>query len=117
MEVFQVFRSRDALANALSGAMADAAQVVLLFPMETMKIKLQADATLTLEDLLKDAVEHGHLLSFYKGLYSKLVQSPQGKFQYFYTNVILKTLYKATLPAQRELTTIESLTIGYFSGK
>lgn len=111
-----MLRSREALANALSGAFADATQVVLLFPMETVKVKLQADATLTLRTLLSEAVRHGDLRLFYKGLDSKLIQSPQGKFQYFYTNAILKTLYKSSLSAPRPLSTVESLTLGYLSG-
>lgn len=112
-----VICSKEAFLSATSGAAADVCQVLLLYPMETMKVKLQADSSLKLSTLLHTILASKNLSALYTGVESKLLQSPQGKFQYFYTNIVLTTFYKKTLTSGRKLTTLEALMIGYLSGK
>jgi len=81
--------SREALSNALSGAAADAFSTVVLFPLDKIKILMQADSTLSIKEALEKVLENP-----VHGVESKLISSVQQKFQYFYVYILLKEFYK-----------------------
>lgn len=96
---------------------ADLISVIVLYPMDLIKVQTQADSELTITEainnLLKNIKNKGIIDSF-SGLEGKLYVSPQQKLQYFYCNGIFKTLYMNKMNIKK-LSTFEDLAIGYFS--
>src|SRR5687768_11395638 len=85
--------SKEAVHEAISGAVADTISSSILFPMDVLKTKTQANSKITALDVIREALKEGNLLSLWAGVESKLYTSPQQKLQYFYVFNILKGLY------------------------
>jgi adenine nucleotide transporter 17 len=88
-----VLLSRSALSSALSGAAADAFSTVTLYPLDSIKVLMQADSKLSLKEVLQLTFGE-YPLDVYRGITPKIVQGVQQKFQYFYVDVFLRELYK-----------------------
>lgn len=103
----ELLRSRDALASALSAAMADSVSTSVLFPLDSVKIRMGAH-NLSFADAVADVVRHGDM---YTGVGIKLLQGFQQKFQYFYSYAILKALFEQKLG--RKPSVPADLALGY----
>mmetsp|Transcript_6747 Transcript_6747/g.7756 ORF Transcript_6747/g.7756 Transcript_6747/m.7756 type:complete len:314 (+) Transcript_6747:134-1075(+) len=112
--LLSILTSKVALSQASAGALAQVCATLLLFPLDSVKIMVQLDHSLSALQILKDHVREGNLGRLYHGITAKLVQSPQQKFQYFYMHTLLKTLYKRSV-STREMPVSHSLAIGYLA--
>jgi len=102
-------KSKKALASALSAVLADVISTLLLFPLDVIKLRLQAgDSVAELVRFLET-----HPREVYRGVKSKVVQSAQQKFQYFYVNAILKEAFVRKFQAKPS--TGPDLLLGYIS--
>lgn len=86
-----------ALTEATSGAVGGLLSTTVLYPLDTCKIKFQAEACeggeakyRNLVDVLREAVSSGKVLSLYQGLGTKNVQSVIAGFVYFYSYSFFK---------------------------
>lgn len=113
-----IFTSK-ALSNALAGATSDAISSIILHPVDTIKIRTQADKKVTpiiaIKEMIDEIIESKNPLSPWRGVESKLYVSPQQKLQYFYTYSTLITLFKVLWSNGRMPNTLEDIIIGYFS--
>lgn len=107
----EILGSKLALSNALSGAAADAFSSAALYPLDVVKVQMQASKTHSLYDVMKHLMEHPS--EAYKGLQTKIVASVQQKFQYFYVYALLRQLY-AIRTGQKPGALVD-LVIGYLS--
>ena len=101
--------SRETLADGVSGAVADAISSTVLFPMDILKQALQTDKSATVSGILKQSGVAG----LYKGASDKLIVSPQQKFQYFYFETFLTTLFERHVG--RKTNWYEHLFLGYLA--
>jgi len=69
--------TRESLAEAVSGGLADGVSSAILFPLDVLKVRVQTDPKATVTSILK---EDG-LLALWKGVEDKWIVSPQQKFQ------------------------------------
>jgi len=102
--------SRRALSNALSGAAADVFSTSVLFPLDGIKLRMQADSTQSVGDVLE--YFRNNPTRVYNGLTTKALQGAQQKFQYFYTYALLKQIY---IRYYGNPSTLVDLAIGYVS--
>jgi hypothetical protein len=107
-----VLLSRSALSSALSGAAADAFSTVTLYPLDSIKVLMQADSKLSLREVLH-LTFGDYPLDVYRGITPKIVQGVQQKFQYFYVDVFLRELYKRKVGSKPSVGV--ELLIGYIS--
>mmetsp|Transcript_5199 Transcript_5199/g.6033 ORF Transcript_5199/g.6033 Transcript_5199/m.6033 type:complete len:310 (+) Transcript_5199:318-1247(+) len=113
-EILTVLRSPEALSSAVSAATADAVSILLLFPVDSIKLKMQADSSLSATEIIKEVLETGDLKIMYKGIEGKLIQGPQQKMQYFYAYSIMTQLYKSKTGSSI-IPTSTALLLGYLS--
>ncbi len=108
-----------ALSNALAGAASDAMSSIILHPVDTIKIRTQADKRITpmiaIKEMADEIAETGNPLAPWRGVESKLYVSPQQKLQYFYTYSTLITLFKVFWSNGRMPNTLEDIVLGYLS--
>ncbi|OQR98497.1 Mitochondrial Carrier (MC) Family [Achlya hypogyna] len=95
------------LATATSAAMGGCAASVILYPLDTLKTRMQAKA--------KDdaAADEGGVLSLYQGVGYKAAQSTLSKFLYFYAYTSLTNLLLAK--KAKSLSTAMNLVVGYLA--
>jgi adenine nucleotide transporter 17 len=101
--------SRESLAEAVSGGLADGLTATILFPLDVLKIRVQTDPSSSAQSIIK---EEG-LLALWKGVSDKWIVSPQQKFQYFYVETALFALFDRLF--HRKPNTGEHLILGYLA--
>lgn len=101
--------SRENLAEAVSGGLADTFAATVLFPLDVLKLRAQLEPGTTMASILK---EDG-LLALWRGVSDKWIVSPQQKFQYFYVETGLFQLF-GQLTGRRP-NTVEHLALGYLA--
>ena len=69
--------TRESLAEAVSGGLADGVSATILFPFDVLKVRVQTDPEASVQKILK---EDG-VLALWKGVEDKWIVSPQQKFQ------------------------------------
>ena len=108
--------SREAAANALSGAASDTISALLLFPLDLIKTRVQVDKA-SVGDVVREAVQKHGPLGLWEGVEGKLYQSPQQKLQLFYFKVMLVEAYKKFVlgGSGRTLSTAERLFLDYLA--
>ncbi len=107
-----ILTSKVALSNAVSGAAADAFSTLCLFPLDAIKLHMQADGKVSLKQVLDRVFSQG-LGGVYHGVGSKILSGTQQKFQYFYVYNLLKELY--TRRMGKKPSVLLDLVLGYIS--
>ncbi|EPS66250.1 hypothetical protein M569_08529, partial [Genlisea aurea] len=90
----------ESLAEATSGAVGALVSTTVLYPLDTVKTKYQAENRAhdqqkyrNISDVFSEAISKGQVLSLYQGLWTKNLQSIISQFVYFYGYSFFKRLY------------------------